>query len=202
MITSVTISQDNIINGSNLLPIHSPLSFLIDAEYTGEYPTSLLVDILFNGDVIKTLRAIPFKDILGNTRQFVFVANDLKAIMEPFNDILQDNESLASIGNITKEITVRAYSPDDDLIFDEVAVVLIHGAAQFGENPNFDQIFNGQSSTYYGADGEIVYIYVYNESEDNEITVDDPNPDFVIVSDYDDEDFADYDDELFEIQIA
>lgn len=201
-INYINIVQDNKVGDSNLLPIHSPLSFLIDVEYSGEYPTELYVDIISNSNVIGSYKAIPFKDVLGNVRRFIFVATDvLKGIMADFDDMFQVLNSLVPLGKITRLITVKFYDPDNISMADEVEVNLIHGVSQFGEEPNLVDVFNNIPQTYYGAKGSFVYVYFYNDDINNIITVNNPNVLTEFAQDFDDEIFTDYDDTNFRIDV-
>jgi len=201
-IDSISIIQNNKVGDSNLLPIHSPLSFLIDVEYSGEYPTELYVDIISNSNVIGNYKAIPFKDVLGNVRRFIFVATDvLKGIMADFDDTFQVLNSLVPLENITRLITIKFYDPENDSMVDEAEVNLIHGVSQFGEEPNLVDVFNNIPSTYYGAEGSFVYVYFYNDDINNIITVNNPNVLTDFAQDFDDEIFTDYDDTNFRIDV-
>ena len=122
--------------------------------------------------------------------------------MNPFDDTLQLNETIQHVENITKLVTLKFYDPDNETIFDEVIIDLVHGAAQFGDNPNFVDIYNNKDQIYYGAEGGIVYIYFYNEDINNIITIDNPSANLEFAQDYDDEIFEDYDGTQFQIDIA
>lgn len=194
-ITSITIAQDNKVGASDLLPIHSPLVFLADAEYTGEYPTSIFVDVIADGDVIDTFRAIPYRDLLANLRQFAFVATDvLKTILGPLDDFFQPMESLAYVNGFTKVVTLRFYDPGNEATMDEVTVTLCHGAVQFGQQPNLESIYINEAQTYFGPDNKLVYVYFYNDDPNNILTIDNENPGLEFAQDFDDVDFTDYDD--------
>lgn len=201
-ITDVTISQDNIVNGSNLMPVHSPLVFVVDVTYTGPDPTKLLVDIIYEGDVIETYKCIPYADPLANLRQFMFSANVVKGLMEPFDDFAQLTDTLEYVEGRTKLFTLKFYDPDNESINDIVIFDAVHGAAQFGDNPNFDSIFNNNDQIVYGPDGKWCYVYYYNDDINNVITVGQPIARLDFAQDYDDEIFTDYDDTNFEIDVA
>ena len=202
-ITSINISQDNKVGDSNLCPIHSPLVFLADATYDSQEPSELYVDIISDGDVLETYKCIPFADLLANLRQFAFVANDvIKGLMSKFDDTAQLNDTLQYVEGITKLVTFKFYDPENETVFDEVVIDLVHGAAQFGENPNFVDIYNNEDQIYYSPDGQIVYVYFYNEDVSNVLTIDSPSANLEPAQDYDDEIFTDFDDTIFEIDIA
>lgn len=202
-ITDITISQDNIVNGSNLMPVHSTLVFLVDVTYTGVDPTNILVDIIHDSEVLETYKCIPFKDPLSNIRTFAFVANDvMKGLMGEFDDFAQLDETLEYVEGRTKLFTLKFYDPDDELVNDSVIIDLVHGAAQFGDDPNFDEIYNGADQIVYAPDGKWCYIYFYNEDINNVLTVGNPTATLELASDYDDVIFSDYDDEEFQIDVA
>lgn len=50
-ISDITITQDNIVDGQNLLAIHSPLAYKALATYSGDAPTSLEVSAVRYGNV-------------------------------------------------------------------------------------------------------------------------------------------------------
>lgn len=202
MITDITISQDNIYNGSNLVPVHSPLVFLADVTYTSQAPDIIYVDILVDGEVVDTFKPIPFADPLGTVRTFAFVASEvLKGIMAGFDDFAQLIDTFNYVDGITKLVTIKFYDPDAPATSDSVEVDLIHGAAQFGENPNLDGVYNNEDQVYVGPEGSFVYIYFYNDDVANVLTIGSPVTLFEIATDFDDVEFTDFDDVEFEIEI-
>ena len=202
-ITSVDISQDNIINGSNLMPVHSPLTFLVDVTYTGVDPTILFVDVIHESEVLETYKCIPFNDPLANVRTFAFIANDvMKGLMGEFDDFAHLTETLEYVEGRTKLFTLNFYDPDNIATNDSVVIDLVHGAAQFGDNPNFDSIFNNDDQVVYGPDGSWCYVYFYNDDINNVLTIGSPVATLDLASDYDDVIFSDYDDEEFQIDVA
>jgi hypothetical protein len=201
-ITGVTINQNNFVGSSDLLPVHSTLVFLVDVNYSGAVPDVLLVDISDDSGVLATYRAIPYKDPLSTQRQFAFVANDvIKGLMGEFDDELQLNETLVYVEDITKTLDLKFYDPDNETTNDQVTATFIHGAAQFGENPNFDAIYNNETDTYLVPSGSFAYVYSYNESEGNTLTIGDANLQEVVAEDFNDDDFTDFNDEVFTIDV-
>lgn len=196
-INTISISQDNKVGSSDLMPIHSPLVFLCDVQYTGEYPTSVYVDIIdSNSDVVETFRAIPYRDLLSNLRQFAFVANDvIKGLMDTFNDESQLTDTLVYLGELTKTYTLKFYDPENEIVSDETTVTFIHGAAQFGEDPNFYDIYSNEETIYYGANGQGVYVYFYNEDTNNVLVIDNPSVYEGVALSYDDQELLSYDDQ-------
>jgi hypothetical protein len=200
-ITDITITQDNVINGSNLLPIHSPLAFIADVTYSGTTPDVLYVQIRDDTDtLIDTWKAIPYKDLLATVRQFVFIANDpVKTLMEDFCDTFQLDATFEHIEEITKILKIRFVDPDTPATYDEVEITFVHGASQFGSNPNLDEIFNNAEDTYFAAKDGIIYIYYYNDNTANTVDVSEVQIVENDAVDYDDNDFTDFDDSDFTI---
>jgi len=201
-ISNVTITQDNFFDGSNLLPVQSPLVFLVDVTYSGAVPEILLADIIEDGEVLETYRAIPNNDPLATVREFAFVADAvIRGLMGRFDDTPQLNETLVAVPNITKELTLKFYDPDEETTFDEVEAVFVHGCGQFGERPNFYQIFNNETDTYLAPDGFFAYVYFYNDDEGNVLTIGDASLQLEFAQDFNDEIFTDFDDTPFEIDV-
>ena len=162
-ISSIVISQDNIILGSNLVPIHSPVVFLIDVTHSGLVPNTISVDLIFNAVVQKTYSCIPYKDLSTTIRQFAFIANDaIKSLMDDFDDFAQLTDVLVNVENITKLITLKFFDPDLITTFDEVELNFIHAANQFNENANLLEVYDNDPDTYYTNENGYVYIYFYN----------------------------------------
>lgn len=173
-INEIEITQSNVVEGSNLLPIHSDLVFIADVTYEGQTPDIVHVEIRdINDTLLETYKAIPYKDLLSTLRQFVFVANEpIKSLMGLFDDFSQLNDTLLPVPDITKELKIRFVDPDTPAINDEVTIDFVHGAKQFGENPNLDDQFNNSLDTFFGEKDGIVYVYFYNDDAANDVAID------------------------------
>jgi hypothetical protein len=200
-ITAITINQDNVVNSSNLMPVHSPLVFIVDVDYTGSTPDSIDVEIYdIDDNLLETYSAIPYNDITITQREFLFKSSGpLKALMESFDDFLQLNNTLEYVEDITKQFKIRFVDPENALIYDEVTIDAVHGASQFGEYPNLDDQYNNENDTYYAALDGIVYVYFYNNDANNTIEVSTGTLTEGNALDYDDSIFTDYDDSIFTI---
>lgn len=203
-ISAITIEQDNKVGNSDLLPVHSPLVFIVNVAYDGISPTVIYTDVEVDGLVVETFKMIPYKDPLETLRQFCFVSNDvIKGLMDPFDDTFQTMESLVHIPEITKRCKLTFYEPENKAtMFAETTVTFAHGAVQFGDEPNLRAIYQSDTNTYLGAVGEIVYVYFYNEDPANELTIGAPQIMQAVAVDYDDTPFADYDYVKFIIDVA
>ncbi len=171
-VTSLNITQDNIIEGSKVMPVHSPLVFICNAIYTDDPPSNILVDIIKEGTTLATYNAIYLDDIAIGERRFVFKANRVvTGEMLPFDDTFQVLNSVVNLDNIIEpfQITFR----DLEGVATEVTVDcdFIHGASQFGQEPNFVDISNNEDEVIYCPSGQLAYVYFYNDDENNVITV-------------------------------
>lgn len=173
MITGISISQDNKIGDSDLLAVHSPLIFLIDVTYTGLIPDILYCDI-YNEDseLLGSFKCIPYKDLLPEIRQFMFIADGfLRGYMEGFDDFVQTEYSLVYVEDITKIFELKFRDPDAGIPDEAITFTAIHAIKQFGESPNLLEIYNNDSDLYIAAKNKPCYIYFYNNDENNIISV-------------------------------
>ena len=200
-ITAITISQDNIVNGSNLMPVQSSLTFIADVDYTGLTPDSINVEILDESDVVlETYSAIPYRDVTATQRQFVFKAEGaLKALIDDFDDFFQLNETLEFVENITRQFKIKFIDPDVPATNDEVLIDGAQAVRQFGDYPNLEDQFNNDTDTYYAPKDSWVYVYFYNDDITNDVAVDGPVLTEGNALDFDDSIFTDFDDEIFTI---
>lgn len=173
MISTLALSQDNAVGNSFLMPIHSPLVFLCQAEYDTPTPDYLYVDIYDSTDtLLDTYRAIPYRDISSTVREFAFIANEiLKGYMGNMDDFLQSTNSLVFCDDLTAIFTIAFRDPDGDAADAEVEIVAMHGACQFGEAPNKVSVYANAAQTYYTTEDRPVYAYFYNDNAANVITV-------------------------------
>jgi hypothetical protein len=203
MISSITISQDNKVLTSDLMAVHSPLVFLVDVEYSGTDPEILFVDVLDADDtLLGSFKAIPYKDLLPTIRQFMFIADSvLRGYMESFEEFVQGSDTLVAVPDITKQFKLIFSDPDSICPPTELEFVAIHSASQFGSNPNRSDIFNNDPDEYIAIANFPVYVYFYNDDPNNVVTIGDSSVQEVIATDYDDDQFTDFDDRLFLIDI-
>jgi hypothetical protein len=197
-ITAVNIAQNNIVGDSNLMAVHSPLIFLINASYSGASPENFYCKVYDEDDtLLGTFKCIPYLDILATLRQFMFIADSiLRGFMYDFSDELQSAGSLEHIEDMTKIFKLE-FGDFVTAFTDEITIVALHSNRQFGEDINQTEIFNNEDKTYYGYEGKPVYMYIYNDSEANSITTVPIESGYDYALDYDDTIFADAVDEDF-----
>ena len=176
-INSLTISQDNKLNGSDLLSVHNPLAFICNAFYSGQNPSFIYVDLYVETILIKTLKAIPFKDLTGTLRQFVFIASDiLRSQMDMPEDFGQSANTLMFVDNLTKEMSLTFRDPDGIAAPVSTSFVICAGASQFGDanGANLLEQFNNDSQIYYCGKGGRAYVYFYNADTNNILSIGGP----------------------------
>lgn len=181
-ITTITIIQDNIIGASNLLGVHCQIAFVAEAAWSGTAPEYLSVKISDKaGTLLDTYKSIPYADVGINTRRFLFIGDNLlKWFLPPFDDYLQPAETLIKLPYLEKELIIRFEDPDSGgTRFDEVLLTFAHAARQFGESVNMESLYNNETLTYYAPNDSFVYVYFYNESEANILSI---NPAIVQVA--------------------
>lgn len=171
-ITAIEITQDNIVSGSDLLPVHSPLVFIAKVTYNTSIPDYVLVDIIDEYSIVlETLRANPYQDLSATEREFYFIADEvLRSKMNDFDDFAQTTATLQYVTDITKLFTIKFYDPVGSE-FDQVSFNAIHGAAQFGSNPNLTNIYNNVTEQYVAAKNMPVYAYFYNSDTSRTLSV-------------------------------
>lgn len=201
-ITAVNISQDNIQDESNLVAVHSPLIFLVNADYTGAAPEVLYCDVYDSDDVLLgRFKCIPYVDLTSTLRQFMFIADSiLRGFMESFDDEVQSGGSIEYVDNITKEFTLE-FLDTTEAFTDTVDIVACHAVRQFGEDPNMETIFWNEAKTYYGYENKPVYVYIYNDNIGNIVGTTPGETGFEYALDYDDEIFTDAVDDPFTVTV-
>lgn len=201
-VTSITIEQSNIYNSSNLLPVHQPLSFIINCEFTGDVPDYALVKVYDDGiTLLGTFRCIFESDPIPNFRRFIFYADEiLKGFMGLFDDFNQGGYTLEYVEDITKEFRL-VFTDSEEIQSSTLLITAIHAARQFGDYPNCSEIFNNEAKIYQAYEDKTVYVYFYNSDEGNVITITQEQVDNTAV-DSDAEVFTDSDAVVFTIQTA
>lgn len=172
MITELNISQSNQVGSSNLIAIHNPVAFIIDAYYSGAAPTKLYCDIQDEeSNVLATYSCIPYRDLTDTLRQFVFQAQTaVKALMDDFDDFYQLVYTLEYVEGLTRKLVLKFYDPANVTIAISTTCVFTRAAMQFGENVNLSSQFNNDSDVYYGLGSSFAYVYFYNSNNLDEVS--------------------------------
>lgn len=200
-ITGLTIIKSNVTSESNLVAVHSPLSFIVEATYTGAAPDigTVTAGIYSDGELLGSFRCNVLKDVIPGIRQFYFRADAiLRGYMEDFNDFVQGENSFVPVDYITKEFKI-IFAVNGVTPLPEVEFVACHGARQFGESENMEDIATNQENTYLAVKGEPVYVYFFNGDDALVPTIGDTSIDNFDALDFDDIEFTDFDDVTFTI---
>lgn len=182
------------------IAVHSPFYIIWQAAYSGAVPTSLAVEISSDGITYEAgFKAIPYSDPLATVRQFMFRCDAIvRGFMAEFEDVPQSENSLLFLDNFSKKLWIRA-KDDTGLIVSEFEGVFIAGVRQFGSSEVISDI--NENKTYIAANTMPCYLYFYNDNASNVITVGQSSLQLVVAEDYNDDDFTDYNDVVFEIDI-
>ena len=165
-ISAINISQDNIVSGSNLMPVHSPFVFIAEATYSGSVPTDLYVIVYdLTGGILGQYKCIPHEDPLATVRTFLFdSAQFLRSFMEDIDDELQLNQTLEFVSAPIMGFDIEFYDRLTAVASSKLRIRTIAGAAQFSEYPNLTDIFLNTGTTYYKKVGSFVYVYLYADT--------------------------------------
>ncbi len=214
-ITNINITQDNKTDGSDLLPVHSPLSFIAEVTHTGDFPDILMCQVrdeTRTSPGISSFQCVFLDDVDATTRRFVFYADEVvRSIMlyQPsttgygkidFEDFYHAQDITVEVGNITKELRLLFYDPNGSETAQEDQV-FVHGAKQFGEAPNLKEVFDNSYDYYLCPTTGWCYVYFYNDDPTATISIEEGPSEEGFALDYDDIIFADYDDNEFTIQV-
>lgn len=200
-VTDITIQYDNIVGECDLIACHSPVSFLINATYTGGYPEWLYAKVYDENDVLlATYKAYPYTDLTVNLRQFIFRADIImRKFMSDFEDEFIDADILQYVTNITKKFKFK-FLDQSQAVYDIAEIVACHGAQQVGNTEALTEVFNNEDQNYLAYKNMPFYVYFYNDDPNAILTLE-PTMTEVTIQDYDLEDFEDYDGELFTMYI-
>ncbi len=202
-ITNLTITKSNTTSESKLVAVHSPLVFIIDATYTGAAPNigDVTAGIYDGTTLLGSFRCNVLSDIAPGTRRFSFRADAiLRGYMEDFDDFVQSENSFVPVEYITKEFKI-IFAANGVTPLPEVEFVACHGARQFGESENMEEIATNQENTYLGVKGEPVCVYFYNDDAANVVGITDTSVNSVFAVDDNGTYYTSYDGTRYTIEI-
>lgn len=171
-ITAIDIIQDNKVGDVDLLASHNPLVFLANATYSGAPPEELVVQVLwFDGVSIQedNYNAIYLRDDSVTERVFAFIADEaIRLRIEQLADIVQTANTIIAVPNLTENLTIKF---DDWIAQDEVEIQATNAAKDFEDENGAAMVdeYNNVSKYYTGAVDEPLYLYWYNNNENNAI---------------------------------
>lgn len=167
------MQEDNIVNGSNLLATHSPLTFICNANYTGAPPDEVTVEIRdIDNNILETYRAIPYRDTTTTQRQFIFLASEaIRALLDSFEEFVQLEDTLEYVEGLTNNLKIRFVDPEDPDSYAESTLDFCHAARQFGQRPNMQDQYDNDEDIYYAPKDKPCYVYFYNNNGANDISL-------------------------------
>ena len=171
-VTNLNITQSNITITCNLLSVHNPLVFIVDAEYSGIAPDLCTCQVSDENDAVLGLFSmIPYED-KTNRRTFIFIADSfLRSFMESFDDIKTEEKFFAHVPNMTKLFKLKFECENEET---NMSFYGCHSVAQFGETECRTNITGNENTIYYGGENKPIYIYFYNSNPSNNITINTP----------------------------
>ena len=164
-ISSIDTVQDNIVGDCNLLAVHSPLSFIVDATYSGDLP-EVFVDIMnITDEVLATFRCVFLQDISATIRRFIFIAdNILKAYMDEYSDFIQSADTIERVTGNIFDFKLH-FRNEGDTVIEDVNIIAFHAVRQFGQTAALTNIYDNDYDFYITGKNKPVYIYFYNTYE-------------------------------------
>lgn len=190
------------------ISIHNPVNLLFEVDYDTIVPPTGITLTFYGENEIGTfsVKLVECNPLIysTNTNTRTFILRDtneiLKPFMESYNDTLSVEKSINHLPNMTKLIKMNMVC---DSITEIVYINLMHCSTQVHGELLTMETFSGEI-TYCGGEESVVYVYFYNNSNDNVITISGggiiPVLEFVAL-DYDDAPFKDFDDYYFRIDI-
>ena len=162
-ISKLEIYQNNIEGNVNLMAVHSPLVFLIDATYSGDYPNFIYCSVNIDGEQQVLARCLYHSDVDETTRRFRFVAEDiLRAFMPKFDDFVQEAGSFVYCSNISQVFELVFQSDKEGTVTTDIEIEAVHSARQFGESPCLSDVVLNNNEVFYAGENMPVYVYFYN----------------------------------------
>lgn len=171
-ISSIEITQDNIVSGCDLLAVHNPLVFIAEVTYSGDAPDFVYVRIETGSD-LDDYKAIYLDDISGIKRRFYFVADEiLRSYLPELSDTVQTANTTIEINNLTTDITLSfRESLTGGVVSDLLTFTIVHAARDFqAENgASMVDICNNESKYYVTGLDQSLYLYAYNDNASNKV---------------------------------
>jgi len=169
---SISIVQDNRDEAFNLVSINNPLVFICEVEYDGLTPDYLETELLKEGVVVGTFKAISYKDTAPQTRQYYFKADDIiKSFLTDFKDFAQGANTTIFVPNITAQFSVKFKY---EALTAQCDFTACNAVRQFGNSTGAEMTDINNATIYTAGEGGVVYIYFYNWDENNVISFDSP----------------------------
>jgi hypothetical protein len=166
--SSISIVQDNVVDGATLFTINNPLVFLVNVTYTGTVSDYIYVYIYDVDDNLLSTNLIApaYKDISVSVRQYIFNADQ---ILRGLNEELQEWVQTANTINLdpnSNTFRLEFEATDTETlgspVTDDITFNVLQSAVQFGTSPSRSDIYDNDTLTFIGYYGFWVYTYFYN----------------------------------------
>lgn len=159
-ITSVTIVQDNIKDGCNLMAVHSPLKFTAYAQHSSPapytFPEYLTVEVTTNATTY-TYKAWQY-DKVADKCYYIFMAEKIiRSLMTGLNDDAQTADTVIST-NYAQNFNVKFIS---GALSDNVDIVAYKASRQLGDYEALESIFNNDTESIKVFANREFYLHYY-----------------------------------------
>jgi len=205
MITGISEYLNNIEDDCNLLAVHSPLKFICSVTYDVSMSPVYVNIYDENNNLLNTFQALLYSDDnVGNAKVYFIADSILKTYMGSISDTLQPESELVYQPNMTKIFRIEFSDVLPTYVGDSLAISIniigYLGSVQFGENPALIDIFNNAAQVYTGAKYQTIYVYFFNDSITNSLSISGVTPSLFYARDDDNAIFTDDDDAKFYIE--
>lgn len=158
-VTSIAITQDNIVSGCNLLAAHSPLVFLIEATGS-DFPDYLTVNIKDGSTTIDTFKAVAYQWVAGG-QIYIFNADRiLRAFMPSIDDQSQADDTISRCTYTGRKLTIEA---THELLSDSVEIIPYVAARQRGQTEALTEIYENNTEKTFCFKDRYFYLHYYQQ---------------------------------------
>lgn len=169
-INAIEIIQDNIVDEVNLLSAHNPLVFIAKATWSGDAPTTIYCNVIFDGNFSNSdqYRGIYLEDVSETERTFMFISDEAVRLRLPIvEDISQSSGTIIGIPNITQALTININNGVSTS--DEVDIIAANVARDFTNEQGaaLVDLQRNEQKYYVGAVGQQSYLYWWNNNASN-----------------------------------
>ena len=163
-ITSVTIQQDNIVDGCNLLAVHSPLRFTAivqDSDSPYSFPDYLDVEItnMFSSTTYTGYKALQY-EIIDDKSNYIFHSEKiLRSLMADFDDTDRDGDTIEYPPFMVRKfrITFKYLG-----LSDYVDIYAYLASRQNGETEAMTEMFNNDDETVISFANREFYLHFFS----------------------------------------
>jgi hypothetical protein len=159
-VTSIAITQDNVVSGCNLLAAHSPLIFLIEATGS-DFPDYLTVNIKEGTITLDTFKAVAYQWVAGGQIYIFNAERILRAFMPSFDDQSQADDTIARCKYSDRALTIEV---THEALTDSVDIIPYVAARQRGEVEALAGIYDNDAEKVYCFKDRYFYLHYYQQA--------------------------------------